>query len=126
MSGKPFSQLSYTGSTPGADSNTYVLFSTVTANWPERAFALWGVHKFCLDLKHNQAGTINWYKSNDRGTNWRQMGTVAVAAPASTDGTLFEAFVASERDFKLEWVNGGSAQSPWIVDMSLSDDRAAL
>jgi hypothetical protein len=124
--GTAFSQLKYTGAAPGADSSTYVLFNSVTATFPERAFGLWGVHKFCLDLKCNQAGTLNWYKSDDRGVNWRQMGTLAVAAPAATDSVLAEFFVASERDFKLEWVNGGSAQTTWFLDMSLSDDRAAL
>lgn len=125
------STLKYQGITPGANGNTTILFTTTlsgstdvqNAQLPECYFALSGTRKFSLDLKHNQAGTLNAYKSNDRGATWRQVKTEAIAAPAATDGTLREWLVEGVRDFKLEWVNGGSAQNPWVVDMSLSDQR---
>lgn len=127
-----FSHLKYAGSTPGADANTYVLFATIlpaaptnamNANWPAKAFQLLGVRKFCIDIDHVQAGTLNEYKSDDRGANWRQVSTEAVAAPAASGVTRREYLVEADQDWKLEWVNGGVAQNPWVVDMALSDDR---
>lgn len=123
-----FSRISYTGSTPGTDANTYVLFATFqatsNAQWPQDAFALFGMRKFALDLKHSHGGTLNAYKSSDRGVNWRQVSTEVIAAPAATAGTQREFLVEGVQDWKLEWVNGGTAQSPWVIDMSMSDQRA--
>jgi hypothetical protein len=133
MSG-PHSNIKYTGSTPGADASTYVLFATIlpaaptnamNANWGESAFAHMGVRKFSVLIDHVQAGTLNAYESIDRGVTWRQIDTVAVAAPAAASSTSVDFQVEGLRDFKLEWVNGGVAQNPWEVLQSLSDQRAS-
>lgn len=129
-----YPRIGYTGSTPGADSNTYVLFATIlpatptdaqNANWPQNMFMLADVHKFCLLLKNNQSGTINIYESEDRGVTWQQVDTLAVSAAASTGSNPMEFLVEGMKDMKIEWVNGGSAQTTWSVNMSLSSDRAA-
>jgi hypothetical protein len=129
-----FSRVKYSGSTPGNDSNTYVLFATIlpaaptdaqNANLAECFFALAGVHKFALLLKCDNAGTIKVWESVNRGTTWRQIDSLSVAAPAATAGVALEFLVESLRDFKLEWTNGGSAQTFFDPNMSLSDDRAA-
>jgi hypothetical protein len=132
---EPFPNLKYAGATPGADANTYVLFATIlpaaptnamNANWMESAFALLGARKFCLLLDHVQAGTLNAYQSRDRGATWQQIDSQAIAAPAATSSTVVDFVVEGLRDWKLEWVNGGVAQNPWQVNMSLSEQRAAL
>lgn len=121
--------VSYTGSTPGNDSNTYNLFSTLAGSsndrWPKNAFALMGVKKLTLVLKCNQAGTLKAYESTDRGTNWRQIDEIAVAAPAANASYATDYSVEGLADFKLDWVNGGTIQSPWDVSMSLSEQRAS-
>lgn len=134
-------RVKYTGITPGADGNTYVLFSTTgTSTIPGAApttqnptngtdyganFASHsGVHKLTLNIKCNNAFTLNLYDSDNRGANWRQVTTEAVAAPAATGYVPREYLVEAMADFKLELVNGGSAQSPFVVDMSLSDQRS--
>lgn len=113
-----FPQFKTTASTPGTDSNTYVLFSST--GYAERFFALSGISKFVLDLKHSHIGSLKSYKSDDRGTNWRQLSDDAIS-PASIGTTHAEFLVGAMRDWKLEWVNGGTAQSPWVVDMAGMD-----
>jgi hypothetical protein len=109
--------LKYTGTTPGADASTYVLFSTAlipVGNWGPMG----GVHAYHYDIKHSQAGTVNGYWSNDRGVTWVQFYTMALAIPTltSSDVVLVEGF----RDFKFEWVNGGVAQATWSVNQDAS------
>lgn len=122
-------RVKYTGSTPGADANTYTLFTTVTGTAPNSEigqdfFAIAGIRKFHLLLKFSQAGTLKWYESTDRGVNWRQIGQEAVAAPAATADIERDYIVEALRDFKIEWVNGGVAQSPWDPLMALDSQRA--
>lgn len=113
----------YNGSTPGADSNTYVLFSSVTA-FPGKRFAgMYGMKRFVCGVRHSSAGTINLYKSADRGTNWVLADTFSAASTTAED--LYDALVEHMDDFKVEWVNTGSAQSPWVVSLALSSGRAA-
>lgn len=128
----------YAGTTPGADGNTYVLFTTtdptsltsnvndtMNAKWMENAAALMGIKKANLTIKCNNSGTLNVYESRNRGTNWRQIDTVSVAAPAATASAPIEVVVEGLRDFMITWVNGGSAQSPFDVLISFSEQRAA-
>ncbi len=124
-----FSKIKYTGTTPGADSNTYNLLNSHSAGWPGNWPALSGVYKVVIDIHHNQAGTIKWYKTmNDtpETATWVQMGELAVAAPAATAGTQAEVFIEAEKHVKIDWVNGGSAQTTFHVDMSLATDRAQI
>jgi hypothetical protein len=130
-------RLGYTGTTPGADANTYLFFSTTggtttraaaaNANqWPQGVLSIMGADKFVLTLDHVQAGTLNSYSSVDNGTTWGQLSTEAIAAPAASGSTYREFNVEGLYDFKLEWVNGGVGQAPWVPQMALiCGDRAA-
>lgn len=136
---EPYAGLKYMGATPGADANTYVLVATTLpaaptdamnmnrdGACPENFSALLGRRKLCLTLDHVQAGTLNFYASQNRGTTWRQIDTSGlIAAPAANSSTVMEFLIEGLRDWKLEWVNGGVAQNPWEVNLSLSPDRAA-
>lgn len=117
------SRITYTGDTPGADTNTYVLYDSST-NGVQALAALAGIKELTVDIKHDSAGTLNSYKSKDRGVTWEQIDSRAIAAPAATDTTYEDFPQEPYLDFKLEWVNGGAAQSPWDVDMALHDERA--
>lgn len=111
--------LEYTGTTPGADSNTYVLFSTVAAGAPGNWAPMCSLHSFHYNIKHSQAGTVKGYKSSNRGTSWTQFfdsGSIAAPTYVTNNVVSIEGF----QDFKFEWVNGGSAQATWAVDMNLS------
>lgn len=120
----PEIKVSYTGATPGADANTYVLFSTVASGWGKNWLPMHGISLFTLDLNNPQAGTINAYRSEDRGTNWIQESTQDIAASGATSTNILEFVVEGMADLKLEWVNGGSAQTAWSPTMWMTTERA--
>jgi hypothetical protein len=115
----------YTGLTPGADSNTYNLFSTVTAHSAKYFFAAARISKILVDIKHSHGFTLKWYKSADRGTTWHQLGENVVPVPSATESNIREILVEPYPDFKLDLVNGGTAQSPFVVDIILVSERMA-
>jgi hypothetical protein len=119
-------RLKYVGSTPGTDSNTYTVFDTTTAanGIPRDFIPSVGFKRFLLNLEHSHACTLNWYWSLDRGTTWIQDGTETLAAPAAAETSIRDFLVEGHADWKLELVNGGTAQSPFVVNMSLTDERS--
>lgn len=113
----------YAGSTPGTDSDTYVIFDTTVAFPGARMLAYAGIKRMCFDFEHSHLATLNWYRSNDRGVNWHQVGTEALAAPAANETNVRDFLVEGYDDWKLQWVNGGTAQSPFSVAMWGTDER---
>lgn len=118
-------RLKYTGDTPGADSNTYNLFTTVSAQFGSNFFAHAGVSKFVLFLKGDatETGTLKEYASTDGGTTWNQVSQTAVTLGTYQDA--YEFVVEPYRDWKLDWVNGGAAKTTWEVNFALVNDRGA-
>lgn len=114
----------YAGAIPGADTNAHVLFSTVSllgqAICPETER-----HRLRVDLAGDQAGSFNLYKSRDRGVTWRLVSTTA-ASPSSAATATLDVIIEPYYDWKLEWANGGSAQSYFVVDMSLQHERFSV
>jgi hypothetical protein len=125
-----FTKVKYTGSVPGADANTYNILNSISGGWPGNWPAQYGVYKVVIDIHHDNAGTLKWYKTQDdlgvASPTWVQMGQLAVAAPAATAGTQLEVFVEAEKHVKIDWVNGGAAQTTFQVDISLSSQRAQI
>ncbi len=117
-------QVKYTGTTPGEDANTYNIFSTVSAFTGKSQAQMCGVNKVAIDIKHDEALTFKWYKSDDRGTTWLQVDQAAVAAPASTESTWKEFAFEPFPDFKVDIVNGGTAQAVWSVTIALLGERS--
>jgi hypothetical protein len=126
--------IKYAGATPGNDSNDYILLvtalpagttDTMNAQWPENFCALANIKKLSVVIKCDNAGTLKFYESVNRGTTFRQIDQISVAAPGSTASFVAEFLVEGLRDFKLVWTNGGSAQTFFDVLMSLSEQRAS-
>lgn len=121
-------QIKYTGSTPGADALTYVIFDTTVAFPGARYAAENRLKRLQVGLSNSQAGTYNWYKTQSRVTStntaivWTQIGTQAVVAGATVENTN-DFLIEEYADFKLEFVNGGVAQATWGVDLALSGER---
>ena len=115
--------VTYGGAAPGADSNTYLLFSSVAAFPGKRMHSALGFKRFVVGVRHSSAGTINLSKSTDRGTNWVLCDTFSAASTTLED--LYDALVEHFDDFKVEWVNTGSAQSPWSVSLAFSSGHAS-
>jgi hypothetical protein len=118
-------RLKYTGSTPGADTNTYTLFSSVTAFPGASFFAMHKLSRLIVSIKYSHAGTLKGYRSEDRGVTWTQVfPDTAVAAPAAGATNVYDLLVEEYADFKLDWTNGNTAQNPWMIDMVLSGGHA--
>lgn len=135
--------ITYTGPTPGADALVYTLFSTApttaTGNAAGSAITLGAfpapkylaqlhMKRLQLGLLASAAGTLNWFKSNTRSTSttaavvWTQIGTASLVASATAEND-FDFLIEEYDDFKLELVNGGAAQTTFIVNMALTDER---
>lgn len=103
---------------PGAGASVD-LWSTVTDGMRSNV----GIHRLRIDIAHDQAGTFNFYKSDDGGVNWRLLSTAAAVAPATTTkaGVIVEGFA----DYRLQWVNGGTPQTYFESDLSFHYDRSS-
>lgn len=111
-------------SAPGANSNTYPLYNSVTAWQGARMASQMGMKRLVVDIKNAGGnGTLKLYKSSDRGANWFQIDEIAVTAPAANATNVYDFLIEEYDDCKLDWVNGGSAQTTWQVSVSLSDSR---
>jgi len=116
--------LTYGSGTPGADANTYNVYNSVSAWSGKRMATQSGYKRLVVDMKFAGGnGTLKWYKSSDRGTNWLQIGQESVTAPSSTDTVVRDFLIEEYDDFKLDWVNGGSAQTTWNISVALTDSR---
>lgn len=115
-------KITYNGTAPGADTNTYVLLNTtllVGAGKFSLANLPW-VCRLMISIKNVAAGTLKLFASEDNGTTWTQvMADVSVAAVGTTaSANTYDLLIGEYRDVKVEWVNGGSAQTVWRVDMA--------
>lgn len=123
-----FPRLKYAGATPGADANTYNLWTTETAAGGN-LMALAGVRYFVLDLKNSAAGTLKIYKGSARpsagAVTFSQIEQYSVAASPTAESSKFEFNIEPYTEWKIDWVNGGSTQSTWLVDMALTDRSAS-
>lgn len=110
-------------STPGADSSVYNMFnSTVTFQGGGLMQTMGGgIGRLEFTVVNSQAGTLKFYRSIDKGTNWDQVGgDIAVAANSATDiSGPYDYLVDPYQDVKLDWVNGGSAQATWRPAVTL-------
>lgn len=124
----PYSQIKYVGATPGADSSTYSLYNSTTTGYGARRPGNEGEHVFILDIKNSAAGTLKTYKAGARDTNgvvtWYQIEQFIVPAAPTAESNKYEFLVEPYSDWKLDWVNGGAAQTTFQVDMALTNERA--
>lgn len=108
--------------TPGADSNTYNLFDSTLWNLGPGLLRSINASRLTLRLANANAGTLKFYTSTDKGTNWDQTGNdIAVAASGTTDiNGPYDFLLDPYSDVKLDWVNGGSSQAAkWRPGLSM-------
>jgi hypothetical protein len=117
-------RVKYSGATPGADTNVYKLFDS-SALVPNSGFSWQSLNKARITLRLfcNGNGNLRLYVSSDRGVTWAQYGaTIAVTGSTVATGNFWDWYLADFPDVKLEWENGGVAQTTWIPLMALVED----
>jgi hypothetical protein len=115
-------------STPGTDSNTYVMFdSTVTfgvgidGDVRNETLIAHEISRVIFTLDNNQAGTLKAYRSIDKGLNWKQVGgdiVVPIAGATDVNGP-YDFLTDAHPDFRISWVNGGVAQTTWRPSVTM-------
>lgn len=134
-------QLKYAGAALPGNAETVIFFDTAISvdgvnlttaalRAAARGYAMakghcaqYGLKRFILRLVNDQAGTLNIYRSSDRGVTWTKIYTAAVAASAANSENVYDVLVEGLPDFKVEWVNGAVAQTTWFPSMELTDER---
>lgn len=100
-------------STAPTGAGTTVLFdsTTVGAGWFLRHV---NANRYEVVIQNDQAGTIKGYWSANGGTTWNQYDSQTVAIPAAgASSGPYDYHLDAFKDFKAEWVNGGSNQTTW-------------
>lgn len=119
--------LNYVLATPGADSNTYVLFdSTSSTQVGNTGTYLRNYRRYGLLLVNSQPGTLIAEFSDDKGVTWTQYAQQAVIAATAQRANQVGLPIAGFDAVRIRWINGGSAQSPlWLVHQWLDDSSSA-
>ncbi len=114
---KSFSRLFYRGQPPGADTKVYTLFdSTVlfpAANMVQQA----GLLRFVAEVAHTNNGALRLFRSEDRGVRWQQV--EQLEAPGTDGQSQVDWDIEPYSDIRVDWKNGGFAQTAWTVVMNL-------
>jgi hypothetical protein len=114
-------RLKYTAGTP-TDSDTFILFSTYDAGLGGNFFSHAFTTKFEITIKNSQIGTLKEYRSDD-GITWTQISETAVAIPAASASNTYPYDVGQYKHWKLVWVNGGTTQTTFTVDMVITGEQ---
>lgn len=113
--------ISYDGAAPGADSAVYLLFdSTVMADATGGRQQFLSYRRYLLSLRNGATGTVKAYAKQVPADPWQQVFEQALGAAATRNNDL-SIPIGAHIDFKVEWTNGGSAQSPFYVAQGIDD-----
>lgn len=115
----------FTAAAPGADSDTYALFSSRddAVRSGQLTRDVW--RAIAITIANSQAGTLKAYESNDDATTWTQFASVALSASEAGETNNVVLGIDQARDCKVEWVNGGSAQATWYANVVLTDEPSS-
>ena len=112
----------YAGAAPGANGNTTTLFDSTTSKLEPSA------RRALVALLNSHAGTLIAQVSNERGADgtvtWRAAYSEAIGANTvmTWRPVRFDGF----KHVRIQWTNGGSAQSPFVVAFAFDDGMAEL
>jgi hypothetical protein len=123
-------QVGVSGGVPAADSNEYVLFDS-TKHFSAMKLTTNGINRAQFVVDNPAAGSLKSYFSPDGGTTWNLNSTTTVAARGggATSGILaspFDFAISGAIDWKLAWLNSGTAQTGWQPTLTLSRGQKAL
>lgn len=117
-------KIKYTGTALPLAGTTVTIFDTTKdPNMGANFIAHAGLNRLYVTLINDQTGTFNAYSSENRGTAWTKIYTVAVAASAANSDTPYDFLIEPYSDWKLEFVCGGSNQTTFRVAAALQGQR---
>lgn len=133
MSNGIYVRFKYSDTALPQGSNIVTIFNSVAAGFGGNGLQGAGIHRMMVSIVNSQAGTLkSWFStaalpSSGTGagsaSDWVQYDSASVAiASANTDNPsdwLIEPFM----HWKLEWTNGGSNQTTFIVNVVGTDSR---
>jgi hypothetical protein len=114
--------ITYAGSAPGANSNTYTLFDSTAVPALSGSMQNRGYNYYVLGLVNSHVGTLKGYASRDAGATWLPTTTTVVPPTPAFTVPSYPYRIDLYPDVKFEWVNGGSAQTTWAPFQILTDD----
>lgn len=112
----------YMGLALPLSSSTVSLFDSTVAFQHGGQMKACNFKRLLLDLVCSNDGTLTWYKSEDHGTNWYQLGTQAVTG-ASNTSTIVDFLIEEYSDWKLTFTVGGTTETVFVPSMTLTDQR---
>jgi hypothetical protein len=112
-------------STVPQGSNTYNIFDSTAQGVGGLLDLIWA-SRFIVTIQNDQIGTLKAYWSADKGTTWNQYDTQNVTIPgAGLSSGPFDYLIDLYRDWKVDFVNGGTNQTTWRGNMAMvCGDRA--
>lgn len=116
-------KVKYGGSALPGNAETVNIFSTVVAFPGANMIQSMEIHRFYLGIVNDQAGTLKAYKSSNRGVTWTQIDSQAVAAAAGSAENRSDWLIDPYADWKLDWLNGATPQTTFLVDAALQGER---
>ncbi len=107
-------KFTYTGGTPGADANEYVLYDSISFN---NARGQIRFEKLYIDLVHSAPGDLIVRKTTDGGVTYSQISIQEDVMPDAAESSKFLIYLGALVDAKVVWKNASVAQSPWSVSV---------
>lgn len=109
----------YTGGTPGADAEEYVLYDSIVFNNAKGQIRF---ERLYIDLVHDQAGDLIVRKTNDGGITYHQISIVEDVMPDPADSSKFVIYLGALKDAQVVWKNGGISQNTFLPDVGEAPD----
>ncbi len=112
----------YTGANPGADTNAYVLFSTL--GFPARMFTHSGFTRINVSLlgDNGEGGTLRLTRYNSSGADPQVVHDDTVAF-ATGEAQVYDYQTGLYDHFVLEFVNDGSAKTLFSVEGAMMPEH---
>lgn len=104
---------------------TVELFNSVTA-FGAGVLSFLPLKRIQFSAEHDQTFVLNGYRSTNGGTNWDQTFTQGLSSVPGTIAGPIDLIIDGFSDFKLEAVNGATAQGTWRPELrGIEDTRAS-
>jgi hypothetical protein len=121
-------RVKYDGTALPTDSDTFTLWDSTGNNAYRNSSSADIINQHSLkrcnvsvECSHKGTLTASW--SDDDGTEWNVYDQRVMPASGTNMAHQFSIDIAGRRDVKIEWVNGGTTQTNFDVQTSLTSDQ---